>query len=707
MKRTAIFTCHPALLWQEAQTLCGIFTRGSGSAYTPMLVETTNTAQLLDALEQELPNYDLFALAVQPAMFHELKAQLMLCLGFVCEERPEITQLQQEPLAMEEDAMFPAEARVFLTQNACFNGYALRSGQQGLLVLPLEADLLWQIDPQLQEYLETLTPTTSAVQSAEDPPFSELDMQLMRLGERYASSIDPIDPASIISAEEPVLTEEEPVIPAEEEPTVEEPIEAPEAAAAEPAPETHLAPILLMPQLTGEIRIDEIQKLVVEAEEPTESAELTNAVIAEEEPAITAKSENRNKGRTRALVAASLAICSLAASLFLTFYYNNKAEQPEINGHEVAAALASDYLQLNGDTLEVAVAEATVYEPESAYDAAMVNGVVRDVANGVALRAKEYIKEQMLRFVEMAKQLLPVNGGSSTPTPTPTPAPTPSPTPTPVPAAKGTFYFDVKGFGHGVGLSQEGARELARQGWKYDQIIKHYYDAPGISIKKESAPRTITHAGKAYSTKEYIIRIALGEIGGPSQTADEAIKTQMICAYTIAKRSGFKTTETNQHLQPDSQWNSAYTKKQKDKLNNLANEVIGRYVAYNNGAANALVFASCSGYTTSAKYAWGGYEPEPYLKGGSSSPETVSRTNFTLTKADVQAMVKTYNSNNPKNKITLGSDASQWIKILNTDAHGYVEKVRIGDRTLTGGHARLYFFTATRLRSHNFTVKYQ
>lgn len=37
------------------------------------------------------------------------------------------------------------------------------------------------------------------------------------------------------------------------------------------------------------------------------------------------------------------------------------------------------------------------------------------------------------------------------------------------------LIFDVKGSGTGVGLSQNGANELAKQGMLYEDIIKHYY----------------------------------------------------------------------------------------------------------------------------------------------------------------------------------------------------------------------------------------
>jgi len=38
-----------------------------------------------------------------------------------------------------------------------------------------------------------------------------------------------------------------------------------------------------------------------------------------------------------------------------------------------------------------------------------------------------------------------------------------------------SIKFTVIGYGHGVGLSQNGADSLAKQGMKYEEIIKHYY----------------------------------------------------------------------------------------------------------------------------------------------------------------------------------------------------------------------------------------
>ena len=40
----------------------------------------------------------------------------------------------------------------------------------------------------------------------------------------------------------------------------------------------------------------------------------------------------------------------------------------------------------------------------------------------------------------------------------------------------------TKGYGHGVGMSQYGALGMAKEGYKYDEILKHYYQ--GTEIKK-------------------------------------------------------------------------------------------------------------------------------------------------------------------------------------------------------------------------------
>ena len=47
-------------------------------------------------------------------------------------------------------------------------------------------------------------------------------------------------------------------------------------------------------------------------------------------------------------------------------------------------------------------------------------------------------------------------------------------------AGAGVWRFQGGGFGHGAGLSQAGAIDLARLGWPVQRILQHYY--PGASL---------------------------------------------------------------------------------------------------------------------------------------------------------------------------------------------------------------------------------
>ena len=48
----------------------------------------------------------------------------------------------------------------------------------------------------------------------------------------------------------------------------------------------------------------------------------------------------------------------------------------------------------------------------------------------------------------------------------------------------GEFVFTVSGYGHGVGLSQEGAKYMAKLGFTYEDILLHYYK--GVEITREN-----------------------------------------------------------------------------------------------------------------------------------------------------------------------------------------------------------------------------
>ena len=151
----------------------------------------------------------------------------------------------------------------------------------------------------------------------------------------------------------------------------------------------------------------------------------------------------------------------------------------------------------------------------------------------------------------------------------------------------GTFVFTVYGYGHGVGMSQNGASEYARRGWTYKQILLHYYNNPGISLVKDSnLPSTVTYNGNSYSLAEYLGKTAYAEVG-PSAPL-ESIKSQMVAIYTYAKRQNFKMTTSNHAFRESYAGTSS-------SIENAIKATLGEYLAYYGSPAFTPYFSTAAG----------------------------------------------------------------------------------------------------------------
>lgn len=290
----------------------------------------------------------------------------------------------------------------------------------------------------------------------------------------------------------------------------------------------------------------------------------------------------------------------------------------------------------------------------------------------------------------------------------PTTKPTEKPTPTkPNSSSKkaGTFVFTVYGYGHGVGMSQNGASEYARRGWTYKQILLHYYNNPGISLVKDSKlPSTVTYNGKSYSLAEYLGKTAYAEVG-PSAPL-ESIKSQMVAIYTYAKRQNFKMTTSNHAFRESYAGTSS-------SIENAIKATLGEYLAYYGSPAFTPYFSTAAGKTASSANVWGGSQNSyPYLAGGRTSPEGDVKRTLTISSEELRKKVEAYNAKVDSSKrITLQSDPSQWIKILEHDSArgsscGYISSMKIGNQTMRGNAFRLNIMGAATLRSHCFTFTY-
>ena len=63
-----------------------------------------------------------------------------------------------------------------------------------------------------------------------------------------------------------------------------------------------------------------------------------------------------------------------------------------------------------------------------------------------------------------------------------------------------TFLIDGRGWGHGIGMSQYGARGYAEAGWGYERILKHYYRGTELSPIPARPVRVLLAEGTAAVT---------------------------------------------------------------------------------------------------------------------------------------------------------------------------------------------------------------
>lgn len=300
----------------------------------------------------------------------------------------------------------------------------------------------------------------------------------------------------------------------------------------------------------------------------------------------------------------------------------------------------------------------------------------------------------------------PTTRPSTTEKPTTKPTQKPTETTTRHSSSKtGTFVFTVYGYGHGVGMSQNGASEYARRGWTYKQILLHYYNNPGISLVKDSnLPSTVTYNGKSYSLAEYLGKTAYAEVG-PSAPL-ESIKSQMVAIYTYAKRQNFKMTTSNHAFRESYAGTSS-------SIENAIKATLGEYLAYYGSPAFTPYFSTAAGKTASSANVWGGSQSSyPYLAGGRTSPEGDVKRTLTISSEELRKKVEAYNAKVDSSKrITLQSNPAQWIKILEHDSArgsgcGYISSLKIGNQTMRGNAFRLNIMGAAVLRSHCFTFTY-
>ena len=254
-------------------------------------------------------------------------------------------------------------------------------------------------------------------------------------------------------------------------------------------------------------------------------------------------------------------------------------------------------------------------------------------------------------------------------------------------AQPGEFAFVTYGWGHGVGMSQNGANFYAAYaGWTYQDILFHYY--PGTYLMNtgltDEEELTIAHE-PAGDTLKVVSEIVNREVGG--SFSYEAIKAQAVAVYTYIKYNGDDSKDLRGKPNPP------------QVVIDACEEVLGEALYYDDNYALTVFSASSGGCSANCCEVF--YADYPYLRSVPSDYDAAFDPHWgTVTYMSADVVKKKLET---AYHITLSDDPGNWIQPVYSDETGYVTEVLIDGQTYAKGYP---FSMMMGLKSSKFSLTY-
>lgn len=254
-------------------------------------------------------------------------------------------------------------------------------------------------------------------------------------------------------------------------------------------------------------------------------------------------------------------------------------------------------------------------------------------------------------------------------------------------AQPGEFAFVTYGWGHGVGMSQNGANFYAAYaGWTYQDILFHYY--PGTELMNtgltDDEELTIAHE-PAGDTLKVVSEIVNREVGG--SFSYEAIKAQAVAVYTYIKYNGDDSKDLRGKPNPP------------QVVIDACEEVLGEALYYDDNYALTVFSASSGGCSANCYEVF--YADYPYLRSVPSDYDAAFDPHWgTVTYMSAETVKKKLET---AYNITLSDDPGNWIQPVYSDETGYVTDVLIDGQTYAKGYP---FSMMMGLKSSKFNLTY-
>jgi SpoIID/LytB domain protein len=181
-------------------------------------------------------------------------------------------------------------------------------------------------------------------------------------------------------------------------------------------------------------------------------------------------------------------------------------------------------------------------------------------------------------------------------------------------SAAPTLVIAGAGYGHGVGMSQEGALGYAQHGYGYAAILAHYYTGTGLgTVPTGETVRVLVHGKVRRLPLEAYVR---GVVGAemPTSWPLAALEAQAVASRTYAITDHAGGARFDVYADTRSQ---VYLggKAQTAQTNAAVAATAGQVVTYAGAPAITYFFASSGGATESVQNGFPGAVPEPWLRG--------------------------------------------------------------------------------------------
>lgn len=181
-------------------------------------------------------------------------------------------------------------------------------------------------------------------------------------------------------------------------------------------------------------------------------------------------------------------------------------------------------------------------------------------------------------------------------------------------AAASSLVIEGAGDGHGVGMSQEGARGYALHGYPYAAILAHYYtgtslgQAPAKTVVKVLVGSKV----KRVPLERYVRGVIAAEM--PSSWPAAALEAQAVASRTYALTSHAGGSRFDVYSDTRSQVYRGVAA-ETAATNTAVAATAGQIVLYGAKPAVTYFFASSGGMTENVENGFPGAEPEPWLRG--------------------------------------------------------------------------------------------